>query len=280
MSFKSNSLFSFLCLAVVAAPVSSLIAQDQGAIPGIKPAAIATKMSDEEAMKKASMIIVFKNIEGMVAQLKEAGIEMDKEQALEGARRALAGEPLGYTEEEARPILMPLQTKMMALRDKMMAKQREQQMAQQEKMMAQMKEMAEKNKDEGAAFLAENAKKDGVQTLAGGVQYQVMVEGKGPKPKLNSQVKINYHGTFPNGKMFDSTVEARPGKTPGPVTLNSGIFVNGFKTALHSMPQGSKWKVVIPSDEAYGGEGRGPIGPNQTIVFEIELLEVSEPAEG
>ena len=152
-------------------------------------------------------------------------------------------------------------------------------MQQREQMMTQMKEMADKNEAAGKAFLAENGAKPGVQTLEGGVQYEVMVEGKGPKPKLNSQVKINYHGTFPDGKVFDSTTEARPGKTPGPVELNSGIFVNGFKTALHAMPEGSKWKIVIPGDQAYGIRGRAPvIGPNQTIVFELELLEVSEPA--
>jgi FKBP-type peptidyl-prolyl cis-trans isomerase FkpA/FKBP-type peptidyl-prolyl cis-trans isomerase FklB len=277
MSLKSNRLFSILCLAVFAAPVSSLVAQDQGGIPGIKPSVIATEMSEEEAMKKASLFMVYKNLEGMIAQLKEAGIELDKDQALEGARKALAGETLEINDEEARSFMMPVQKKMMAFQEQ----RQKEAMAQREQMMAQMKEMAEKNKTEGEAFLAENAKKEGVQTLAGGVQYEVMVEGTGPKPKLNSQVKINYHGTFPDGKVFDSTVEARPGKTPGPVELNSGIFVNGFKTALHSMPEGSKWKIVIPGDEAYGLRGRAPvIGPNQTIVFELELLEVSEPAEG
>ncbi len=270
MSLNSKTLSLILCLAVATTTSSNVFAQDQGAIPGIKPAVIATEMSDEEMSKTFSMLLVYNQLAQMKMQLKGDGIELDQEAALEGARRVLAGEEVGIPLAKIQSVMSEMQKRVMASRQK-----------KRQEMENQLREQAAKNKAEGEAFLAQNAKKEGVKTLEGGVQYEVMVEGKGPKPKQDTMVKINYHGMFPDGKVFDSTVEARPGKTPGPVELNSGIFVKGFQTALHAMPAGSKWKIVIPGDQAYGMQGRAPvIGPNQTIVFELELLEVSVPADG
>ena len=269
MSFNSKALFSLFCLAVVSTPISNAFAQGEGGIPGIKPAVVTTEMSEEEAIKKATLFLVYNQLGPMVAQMKAAGIELDKEQAQEAFRRAFAGEPLGITAEEVRPAMEMIQ-----------AKFQEKQMARQQEMMAKMKEVATKNQAEGDAYLAENAKKEGVKTLEGGVQYEVIVEGTGPKPTPNSKVKINYHGTYLDGKVFDSTIEKQPGKPAEPIEINTGIFVKGFQTALHAMPVGSKWKVSIPGDQAYGMQGRPPrIGPNQTIIFELELLEILESKE-
>ena len=143
-----------------------------------------------------------------------------------------------------------------------------------EEMMVKMKALAEKNKADETAYFAENAKKLGVQTLDGGVQYEVMVEGSGPKPKLTDEVKINYHGMFIDGTVFDSTVEPPRGQEAKPSVVPLSAFaVEGFKTALLAMPVGSKWKVSIPADVAYKMGGQ-LMEPNKTLIFEIELLEI------
>ncbi len=222
-------------------------------------------MSDEDLIRKASIVLVYNQLGRMLIQLKSDGIELDQEQALEGARRAIAGEPLGVSIEEARTVMMQLKKQADASQAK-----------RQEEMMAKMKELAATNKAEGEAYLAKNATKEGVQTLEGGVQYEVMVAGTGPKPKPTDKVKINYHGTFVNGKVFDSTIEPPQGREPKPYEAPANAFVDGFNTAIQAMPVGSKWKISIPSDQAYKMGGRG-MEPNKTLIFEVEMLEILPP---
>ena len=268
MSFKSTVLFSSLCVAVLAAPMANVFAQDQGGIPGIKPAAVETKMTEEEMIKKASTILIYNQLGQMLVALKQDGIELDQEAAIEGARRALAGEPLGITMDEAQSVMKNLQQKAEAGRAKLQAE-----------MMTKMKEMAAKNDAEGKAYFAENAKKPTVKTLLdGGVQYEVMVAGTGAKPQPTDKVKINYHGTYVNGEVFDSTLGIEGKKPAAPFTNSASGFVPGFNAALQSMTVGSKWKIAISGDQGYGLQGRGPIGPNQTILFEVELLEIVDGA--
>ncbi|MES2628775.1 MAG: FKBP-type peptidyl-prolyl cis-trans isomerase [Bacteroidota bacterium] len=119
-------------------------------------------------------------------------------------------------------------------------------------------------------FFDENGKKAGVVTLESGLQYQIMKEGTGPKPTINDKVKVHYHGTLLDGKVFDSSVEqGQPAEFP------VGGVITGWTEALQLMPVGSKWKVFIPSNLAYGERGAGGIiGPNEPLVFEVELLEI------
>lgn len=125
---------------------------------------------------------------------------------------------------------------------------------------------------QGQKFLVENAKKSGVVTLASGLQYQVVKEGNGPKPTINDKVTVHYHGTLLDGKVFDSSIES--GK---PITFPVGGVITGWTEALQLMPVGSKWKLFIPSNLAYGEVGAGGIiGPNETLVFEVELLSISK----
>jgi FKBP-type peptidyl-prolyl cis-trans isomerase len=254
------------CIVALATPFAAVIAQDGAAVPGIKPAVVATEMSEEDLIKKASIVLVYNQLGRMLVQLKSDGIELDQEQALEGARRAIAGEPLGVSLDEARAVMMQLQKQAQATQAK-----------RQKEMMAKMKELAATNKAEGEAYLAKNATKEGVQTLEGGVQYEVMVAGTGPKPKPTDKVKINYHGTFIDGKVFDSTIDPPQGKKAEPIINSASGFVEGFNAAVQAMPVGSKWKISIPGEQGYGASGRGPIGPNQTIVFEVEMLEILPP---
>jgi len=120
------------------------------------------------------------------------------------------------------------------------------------------------------AFLAENAKKDGVTVLESGLQYEVITEGKGDKAKLSDTVTTHYHGTLPSGKVFDSSVDrGQPASFPV-----SGV-IKGWTEALQLMNVGSKYKLYVPSDLAYGAQGAGnDIGPHQALVFEVELLGI------
>ncbi len=123
---------------------------------------------------------------------------------------------------------------------------------------------------EGQAFLEANKAKEGVITLESGLQYQVIKEGNGEKPSLTSTVTTHYHGTTIDGKVFDSSVDRG---TPASFPVNGVIA--GWTEALQLMSVGSKWKLFVPSDLAYGERGAGPqIGPHTTLIFEVELLEV------
>ena len=129
---------------------------------------------------------------------------------------------------------------------------------------------SEKAQSEGKAFLDANGKRDEVITLASGLQYEVMTKGTGAIPKASDSVKVHYHGTLIDGNVFDSSV--RRGE---PTTFGVTQVISGWVEALQLMPVGSKWKLFIPSDLAYGNQGAGQsIAPNSTLIFEVELLEI------
>ncbi len=135
-----------------------------------------------------------------------------------------------------------------------------------------MEALGKKNIAAEATFLAENGKKPGVTTTASGLQYQVMTAGKGDaKPKASDSVKVHYTGTLLDGTKFDSSYDR---KEPAQFVLNS--VVPGWTEALQLMPVGAKYKLWIPAKLGYGAEGTpgGPIPPNSTLVFEVELLEI------
>jgi len=129
---------------------------------------------------------------------------------------------------------------------------------------------SEKAQSEGKAFLEANGKRNEVITLASGLQYEVMTKGTGAIPKASDSVKVHYHGTLIDGNVFDSSV--RRGE---PATFGVTQVISGWVEALQLMPVGSKWKLFIPSDLAYGNQGAGQsISPNSTLIFEVELLEI------
>ena len=123
---------------------------------------------------------------------------------------------------------------------------------------------------EGEAFLAANKTKDGVVTTASGLQYKILTAGTGAKPTKDDTVVCNYRGTFLDGKEFDSSY-----KRGQPAEFPVGHVIPGWTEALQMMPVGSKWQLVIPAELAYGSRGAGgTIGPNQTLVFEVELISI------
>jgi FKBP-type peptidyl-prolyl cis-trans isomerase FklB len=127
------------------------------------------------------------------------------------------------------------------------------------------------NKAEGEAFLTENAQKSGVTTLPSGLQYEVLTEGSGPKPTPSSSVTTHYHGTLINGTVFDSSYQRGQ-----PATFGVNQVIAGWTEALQLMPEGSKWRLYIPSDLAYGKRGAGRDIPGDTaLIFDVELLKVN-----
>lgn len=126
-----------------------------------------------------------------------------------------------------------------------------------------------KNKKDGDAYLAANKDKPGVVTLPDGLQYKILTPGTGAKPTAADTVVVNYRGTLIDGTEFDSSY-----KRGTPATFQVGRVIKGWTEALQLMPAGSKWQVVIPSDLAYGERGQSTIGPNSTLIFEVELMSI------
>jgi FKBP-type peptidyl-prolyl cis-trans isomerase FklB len=183
--------------------------------------------------------------------LKKQSIDIDSNILAKGVKDALAGTKPLLTEQE-------IQETMMAFQKDMMAKQ---------------EEIGKKNKKEGEAFLAENKKKEGVKTLPSGLQYKVIKAGTGKKPKLSDTVTAHYRGTLIDGTEFDSSY-----KRGQPATFPvSGGMIPGWTEALQLMEEGAKWQLFIPSNLAYDEKGAGrDIGPNATLIFEIELVSIQE----
>jgi len=130
---------------------------------------------------------------------------------------------------------------------------------------------ASENEKEATEFLAKNGKREGVITTKSGMQYEVIKEGKGLKPTTADRVKVHYHGTLLDGTVFDSSVERKE-----PATFGVTQVIKGWTEALQLMPVGSKYKLYIPGNLAYGNRSQGKIGPNQLLIFEVELLSIEK----
>jgi FKBP-type peptidyl-prolyl cis-trans isomerase len=191
---------------------------------------------------------------GLGSTLRRQSVEVDPAVLVRGLKDALAGGKLALTEEEARAAVMEVQNQL---------RQKEE---------AKMKAESAANQKEGEAFLAANKAKDGVVTLPSGLQYKVLQAGSGPKPAATDSVVCNYRGTLINGTEFDSSY-----KRGEPATFPVNGVIKGWTEALQLMPVGSKWQLFVPANLAYGERAPGPeIGPNSTLVFEVELLSIED----
>jgi FKBP-type peptidyl-prolyl cis-trans isomerase FklB len=185
--------------------------------------------------------------------LQKDGVDVDATSMARGIRDALAGNKSLLTPEEAQAALMSLATEVRA------------------KQQIKMEQLGAANKKEGDAFLSANKAKDGVVTLPSGLQYKILTPGTGPKPTAADKVECNYRGTLIQGTEFDSSY-----KRGKPVTFQVGEVIKGWGEALQLMPVGSKWQLFVPPDLAYGDHGAGQeIGPNSTLIFEVELLSIA-----
>jgi FKBP-type peptidyl-prolyl cis-trans isomerase FklB len=189
--------------------------------------------------------------------VKTQGIDVDPDLLVRGLRDALSNKQSLMSDDELRAVVTKLQNDV------------------RQKQMAAQQASAAENKAKGEAFLAENAKKDGVVSLPDGLQYKIVTPGTGKKPAESDTVLCNYKGTFIDGTEFDGSEKA--GK---PVPFPVKGVIPGFKEALQLMPVGSKWQVFIPAALAYGERGAGNvIAPNSTLVFEIELVSIQDASQ-
>jgi FKBP-type peptidyl-prolyl cis-trans isomerase FklB len=184
------------------------------------------------------------------------GVDVDPNILLRGMKDALAGGKTVLTDDEAKAVMTNLQADM-------------------RKQQAEKAQVAaETNKKAGDAFLAENKTKESVVTLPSGLQYKILTEGTGPKPTATDTIVCNYKGTLLDNTEFDSSYSRKQ-----PLTIPVGGVIKGWTEALQLMPVGSKWQLFIPSDLAYGPQAKGPIGPNSTLIFEVELLSIQPKVE-
>ncbi|WP_147652344.1 FKBP-type peptidyl-prolyl cis-trans isomerase N-terminal domain-containing protein [Vulcaniibacterium gelatinicum] len=177
--------------------------------------------------------------------------EFDLPLFLQGVRTVLAGGKPLLSDEEANALRQSFSRRL------------------QEKMQAEAAALAQKNKQEGAAFLAKNKTVKGVYTTPSGLQYMVLRQGAGPRPKPTDVVRVNYHGTRLDGTVFDSSYERGQ---PAEFALNQ--VIPGWTEGVGLMPVGSKYRFWIPAELAYGENGPPGIGPNATLVFDVELLDI------
>lgn len=185
-------------------------------------------------------------------KLKETDGSLKADFVAQGVRDAFAGK-LALDEKAIHESLQTFQTELMA------------------KMEAKEKEQGDKNAKASEAFLAENKKKEGVKTLPSGLQYKIVKEGTGAKPGPEDEVTVHYTGKLVDGTEFDSSV-----KRGEPVTFPVGRVIPGWTEALQLMPVGSKWELFIPPALAYGESAPPMIGPNQALIFDVELLDIKK----
>jgi FKBP-type peptidyl-prolyl cis-trans isomerase FklB len=178
-------------------------------------------------------------------------VDIDADAYASGLRDSLGGAKPALSQEEMQDAVSGLQKRVMATQQKEMAA------------------TGEKNLAAGKAFMDENKKKPGVKTLPSGLQYKVITEGSGKSPKETDQVTVNYKGTLITGTEFDSSY-----KRGQPATFPVKGVIPGWTEALQKMKEGAKWQLVVPPELAYGSKGMGPIPPNSTLVFEVELISV------
>jgi FKBP-type peptidyl-prolyl cis-trans isomerase FklB len=208
----------------------------------------AGKIELADAKDKASYAIGL----SMAGDFKRQPLDLNPAALVAGLQDGLAGEKTLMTDKEREEVLRTWQQQ------------------QKEKAVARMKTEADKNQQEGEKFLAENKTREGVKVLPSGVQYKVLKDGTGASPKPTDTVKTHYRGTLIDGTEFDST---QGEKEPASFVVKE--VIPGWTEVLPLMKVGSKWQVVVPSNLAYGERGAGGrIGPNTTLIFEIELVGV------
>jgi len=180
--------------------------------------------------------------------------DIDLDLLMRGLRDAMGSERLLMSEKELRAVMGSYMSEVRA------------------KQVANRRVAGDENRKKGEAWLAENGKKEGVVTLASGVQYRILKAGAGNKPQLSDTVMVNYRGTRLDGYEFDATPVGKP------AALNVIQLIDGWKEVLQQMPEGSHWQIFIPARHAYGERGAGQdIGPNEAIQFDVELVAIRKP---
>ncbi len=254
---------SVLSIALIAA--AGMSACNQSGTPA-ETAASVEAAAGAVALETTEQRLSYGIAYNFAQRMSQEGIDLDLEAFKEGMTHAASGVESRLSPQE--------------IADEMTKFQEQAQASAQ----AQQAELAEANAAMSAAFLAENATADGVQVTDSGLQYQVLTAGEGEIPSLEDQVEVHYRGTLVDGQEFDSSYARNE-----TVTFGVTQVIPGWTEALQMMPVGSKWKLAIPPELAYGNGGAagGLIGPNAALIFEVELIAIAEqqeaaaePAEG
>jgi FKBP-type peptidyl-prolyl cis-trans isomerase len=212
---------------------------------------VSADLALDTQLKKFSYVVGV----DMGGQFRTSDINIDREAFAAGMADSLDNKRPRIDKEELETVVQSFHAEQQA---KIKDHQETQQMA------------AEKNIQEGTAFLSENSAKDGVKTTDSGLQYKVITAGTGASPTADSRVEVNYRGTLVDGREFDASA-----KHGGSVELNVSEVIPGWTEALQKMKEGAKWELYLPSELAYGPQGTGGIiGPSATLIFEVELLKV------
>jgi len=228
-----------------------LVGCEEGSNPKAE-APVATAVVLESEIQKVSYIMGT----NIGSQIKGEAFEVDIPSLTLGLSDAVAGNEPKLSEDDVKAVIEAFQAKMMAEQE------------------ASAKLVAETNIKEGEAFLAENAKKEGVVVLESGLQYKILTAGTGAIPTPENTVEVHYKGTLLDGTEFDSSF-----KRGVPAQFGVTQVIPGWVEALQLMKEGAKWELYVPADLAYGPGGTGGlIGPNQTLIFEVELLKASVDA--
>ncbi|MBC8145471.1 MAG: FKBP-type peptidyl-prolyl cis-trans isomerase [bacterium] len=216
--------------------------------------AFAQKSAPKKAVLKTTVDSVSYSIGAMIGtNLKQQTMEVDATLITRAIADVLDGKDLALNESQMEVVLKALQTR---LADEQVAK---------------IKEAGAANKKAGEQFLAQNKSRQGVVALPSGLQYEVITDGTGAQPKSTDKVTTHYKGTLIDGTTFDSSYERGQ-----PASFQLDQVIRGWTEALQLMKVGSKWRLFVPSDLAYGEQGtQGKIGPNSALVFEVELLQVN-----
>jgi FKBP-type peptidyl-prolyl cis-trans isomerase FklB len=246
-------------LIAVLALAPSVYAEDTKPSPSPSASQASSSSAFKDDKDKLSYTIgvdIGKTLQRIPAELNQSALT-------QGITDVLGNKPKALSDAELQQVMQGFQQKL--------SQQREQAMVQKQQ---DMKATAEKNKVDGKKFLDSNGKQPGVTTLSDGLQYKVVKNGTGEKPKDTDVVEVNYRGTLIDGKEFDSST-----KNGGPVSFPVNEVIKGWSEALKLMPVGSKWELYLPPELAYGDEGEGDdIEPGSTLVFEVELLGIKKDA--
>lgn len=212
----------------------------------------ASFAADDPALKSDKEKLSYSIGMDIGGNMKRGAIDVDPDRLAKGLKDSYGGGKTDLTEDEARQAITTYQKARTA------------------KLAEEKLKLGERNKAEGEKFLAENAKKEGVTTLPSGLQYKVIAPGTGKSPKSTDTVTTQYKGTLIDGTEFDSSY-----KTGQPATFPVSGVVPGWIEALQLMKEGAKWQLFVPSNLAYGERGAGrDIGPNATLIFEVELISI------
>ena len=249
-------MYTFRALALFAVPLLSVCASAQ---TEQQPPANSSPLKTQKEKVSYALGV------DLGRQIRKSSVDIDANVFAQALKDGLSGAAPLMTEDQVRAAISALQSQLKSQQSKSAEADSK----------VEAKLLASYNKDAGDAFLSANKKKDGIITLPSGLQYKILKQGTGPKPAANDAVDCHVRATLLNGAELEDTQKRREPKT---VKINSAI--KALAEALPLMPVGSKWQLFVPPALAYGEAGVGPIGPNATLIYEVELLGIQNHHSG